>query len=106
MAGKDTDRQNCCVESRGRWIDAQAAVLLELAETPIVPGVTTHSIIAIKDDVNNKEGNDGVVEYRSAHLPGVASEFIVQSEHSCQQHPLTIEEVRRILVEHQATSGL
>lgn len=81
-------------------------VLLELADTPIVPGVTAHSIIAIKDDVNNKEGNDGVVEYRSAHLPGVASEFIVKSPHSCQQHPLTIEEVRRILVEHQGAAGL
>lgn len=57
-------------------------VLLELAETPIVPGVTAHSIIAIKDDVNNEDGNDGVVEYRSAHLPGVASESIVKSEHS------------------------
>jgi len=81
-------------------------LLLELADTPIVPGVTAHSIIAIKDDVNNKEGNDGVVEYRSAHLPGVASEFIVKSEHSCQQNPLTIEEVRRILVEHQGATGL
>jgi len=81
-------------------------LLLELADTPIVPGVTAHSIIAIKDDVNNKEGNDGVVEYRSAHLPGVASEFIVKSPHSCQQHPLTIEEVRRILVEHQGAAGL
>jgi len=81
-------------------------MLLELADTSIVPGVTAHSIIAIKDDVNNKEGNDGVVEYRSAHLPGVASEFIVKSEHSCQQNPLTIEEVRRILIEHQGAAGL
>jgi hypothetical protein len=28
------------------------------------------------------------------------SEFIVRSKHSCQGHPFTIEEVRRILLEH------
>jgi hypothetical protein len=30
----------------------------------------------------------------------VASEFVVRSGHSCQQHPLVIEEVRRILLAH------
>jgi hypothetical protein len=58
--------------------------------------VTSHSSIAIK-------GNDGVVEFKSAHLDGVASEFVVRSEHSCQEHPFTIEEVRRILLEHLAS---
>jgi pimeloyl-ACP methyl ester carboxylesterase len=74
-----------------------------LADIPIVPGVTSHSIIAVKDDGDPMEGDDGVVEYKSAHLDGVASEFIVHSEHSCQENPLTIEEVRRILLEHLAS---
>jgi len=45
-------------------------------------------------------GNDGVVEYRSAHLDQVESELVVRSGHSCQGHPATIEEVRRIMIEH------
>jgi hypothetical protein len=40
------------------------------------------------------------VEYKSAHIDGVESEFIVRSGHSCQGHPFAIEEVRRILLEH------
>ncbi len=77
-------------------------VLLELADLQVVPGVKTHSIIAVKDLENYRESNDGVVEYQSAHLPGVDSEFLVESAHSSQQHPLTIEEVRRILLQHMA----
>jgi len=45
-------------------------------------------------------GNDGVVEYKSAHIDGVESELIVRSGHSTQGTPQTIEEVRRILYEH------
>jgi pimeloyl-ACP methyl ester carboxylesterase len=75
-------------------------VLLELAELPVVPEVKTHSIIAVEDMGNYQESDDGVVEYQSAHLPGVESEFLVESAHSCQNHPLVIEEVRRILLEH------
>jgi hypothetical protein len=73
-----------------------------LADIPIEPGVTSHFIIAVKGDGDPVDGDDGVVEYKSAHLDGVASEYIVRSEHSCQEHPFTIEEVRRILLEHLA----
>jgi hypothetical protein len=45
-------------------------------------------------------GDDGVVKYSSAHLAGVESELVVRSGHSCQGNPATIEEVRRILLEH------
>jgi len=76
--------------------------LMVLADIPIEPGVTSHSIIAVKGDGDPTEGNDGVVEYKSAHLDGVKSEFIVRSERSCQEHSFTIEEVRRILLEHLA----
>lgn len=75
-------------------------VLQTLAKMPVAPGVKTHSIIAIDGDEEPPNGNDGVVEYKSAHQDGVESEYIVRSPHSCQGHPLTIEEVRRILLEH------
>jgi hypothetical protein len=75
-------------------------ILQTLAELPVAPGVKTHSIIAIDGDDIPPQGNDGVVEYKSAHQEGVESEYIVRSGHSCQGHPLTIEEVRRILLEH------
>ncbi len=38
--------------------------------------------------------------YKSAHIDGVASEFVVHSGHSAQEAPQAIEEVRRILVEN------
>lgn len=74
--------------------------LKSLANIPIAPEVKSHSIIAVKGDGPAEEGNDGLVEYTSAHLEGVESEYVVRTEHSCQSHPLTIVEVRRILLEH------
>ena len=50
-----------------------------LATLPIAPGVTVHSIIALKEGGSLGEGGDGVVSYRSAHLDEAASELIVQS---------------------------
>jgi pimeloyl-ACP methyl ester carboxylesterase len=75
-------------------------VLKTLVDIPLAPGVKGHSIIAVKGDGDPKLGNDGVVEYSSAHLDGMESEFIVRSDHSSQLNPLAIDEVRRILVEH------
>ncbi|HTP66660.1 MAG TPA: hypothetical protein VMJ66_14805 [Geobacteraceae bacterium] len=75
-------------------------VIKALADIPLAPGVEGHSIIAVKGDGDPKLGNDGVVQYTSAHLDGMASEFIVRSDHSAQLNPLAIDEVRRILVEH------
>ena len=75
-------------------------LLLALAEIPLAPGVRGHSIIAVNTDGDPKLGNDGVVEYSSAHLDGMASELIVNSGHSSQLNPLAIDEVRRILVEN------
>jgi len=71
-----------------------------LSASPIAPGVTVHSIIAVEGDGPPEEGSDGVVKYKSAHLEGVASEKIVHSDHSTQGNPETILEVRRILLEH------
>ena len=84
----------------------QNPVLQTLAAIPVETGVAAHSIIAVKGDGDPTEGDDGVVSYRSAHLERVASEFVVRSGHSCQQHPLVIEEVRRILLAHLEVQSL
>ncbi len=74
--------------------------LLALADIPVVPGVTAHSIIAVEGDGDYHKGRDGVVAYTSAHVDYAQSEFIVRSYHTCLDQPATIEEVRRILHEH------
>ena len=71
-----------------------------LATLPIASGVHVHSIIPVKGTGPIEDGNDGVVEYKSAHVGGVESELVVHSGHSTQATPQTIEEVRRILYEH------
>jgi len=74
---------------------------------PVAPGVKAHSIIPVKNPNDPKEKwNDGVVEYKSAHMEPVQSELIVMnSGHSAQDHPEAIEEVRRILLEHLRESA-
>lgn len=74
--------------------------LRTLVSLPITPGVTAHSIIPVATSGPIADGDDRVVEYKSAHLDGVASELVVRSGHSTQAEPATIEEVRRILHEH------
>ncbi len=71
--------------------------LVTLRETPLAAGVTGHSIVAIRSE---GAGSDGVVRYESAHIEGVASEKVVISGHSVQDHPDAVAEVRRILLEH------
>ncbi len=81
-------------------MDASNRFIKALSATPIAPGVQVHSIIPVKGDGPVADGNDGVVEYKSAHIDGVESELVVRSGHSTQATPETIEEVRRILYEH------
>jgi len=81
-------------------MDSSNPFLKTLVTLPIAPGVHAHSIIPVKGDGPPEEGNDGVVEYKSAHLDGIESELVVRSGHSTQGRPETIEEVRRILYEH------
>ncbi len=71
-----------------------------LAQTRTAPGIRVHSIIGVKGEGAFIGGNDGVVEYESAHLDGVESELVVRSAHSMQAFPATVEEVRRVLLEH------
>ena len=77
-----------------------------LATIPIAPGVHAHSIISVSTSGPVTQGNDGVVSYQSAHIPGVDSELVVHSTHSSQSNPATVAEVERILELQIASSGL
>ena len=82
-------------------MDPDGYFVKAISDMPIAPDIKAHSIIAVANaDDPREEWTDGVVQYKSAHLEGVASELIVHSGHSTQDHPATIEEVRRILLEH------
>ena len=43
-----------------------------LSAIPVDPGVTAYSIIAVKGDGPVESGDDGVVQYKSAHINGVS----------------------------------
>jgi pimeloyl-ACP methyl ester carboxylesterase len=77
--------------------------LRTLAAIPVAPGIASHSIVAVRGPGPPERQSDGVVAYESAHLEGVASEFVVRSGHSAQSHPEVILEVKRILLEHAAS---
>jgi hypothetical protein len=82
-------------------MDPESPFIKTYSSIPIAQGITSHSIIAVKNPEDPKENwNDGVVSYSSAHIDSVASEFIVHSGHSTQEAPQAIEEVRRILLEN------
>jgi hypothetical protein len=73
---------------------------------PIAPGIHAHSIIPTLQDGPLESRDDGVVQYKSAHLDGIDSELVIQhQDHSAQSNPLTVREVRRILIEQLARPG-
>jgi pimeloyl-ACP methyl ester carboxylesterase len=71
-----------------------------LRAIPVAPGIHAHSIIPTLQDGPLETRDDGVVEYKSAHIDGVDSELVIEhQDHSAQSNPLTVREIRRILVE-------
>ena len=82
-------------------------MLMALAAQPISPDVTFHSIIAnIRHTTAPEKICDGIVDYRSAHLEGAASERIVTATHVCEADTEVIDEVRRILHVHLAEQSV
>lgn len=82
-------------------MDPESPFVRTLASMQVATGISAHSIIAVKNpDAPKEKWTDGVVNYSSAHIDGAASELVVHSGHSTQSEPETIEEVRRILIEH------
>ena len=65
-----------------------------------------HNVVGITDpgglsSSSARAEGDGLVSYASAHREDVESEIIVRAAHTdAHRHPLTILELRRILLEH------
>jgi hypothetical protein len=75
--------------------------IVTLSSMRVDDPVIAHSIIPVRGDPPAEGQDDGVVEYESASIEEAVSEYVVYgSGHSTQSHPGTIEEVRRILLEH------
>jgi pimeloyl-ACP methyl ester carboxylesterase len=95
-------------EMRGHALNAitnlrtDSPLLAALNRIPIDQRVPYHSIIPL---IGGTMDTDGVVEYRSSHLEGAASEAIVPGTHLSQQDPDVIRELRRILHQHTDASG-
>ncbi len=71
------------------------------------PWVKYHNIVGVVSEKKFlgkiSEKGDGVVPYDSAHLEDVVSEIVVDADHvHVHQHPRSILEVRRILLDHSA----
>ena len=75
-----------------------------LASIPVPKATLAHSIIAVKGNGPKEAGDDGVVAYRSAHIDEAVSEKVVRWDHSCQDQPEVIEEIRRILLLHASAA--
>ncbi len=76
-------------------------LLITLSRLPRSPEVVCHSIIGRKDpSLPVEQSSDGVVPYTSSHIDWSASECIVHGDHGCQDIPVTIGEIRRILAIH------
>lgn len=58
----------------------------------------TFSIIGDRGRGDTPNSSDGVVPYSSSHIDGAESELIVPSDHGAFNHPMAIEELRRILL--------
>jgi len=95
-------------ELRGHALNAisnlrtDSPILAALDRIPIDRSVSYHSIIPL---IGGSMDTDGVVEYRSSHLEGMASESIVAGTHLSQQDPDVTRELDRILRQHAATTG-
>lgn len=87
-------------------LSPQSDFLRAMADLPLAPGVTAHSIIGDRSANPGPSGTDGIVPYSSSHLAGVESELVIpNSDHSVTLHPAAIREVRRILREHAAITN-
>lgn len=91
--------------------DAPALMLLASRQKPM--NTSYHSIIGVAEETNYvkltrfiagediDQKGDGVVTYASAHLAEADSEKVVRADHGqVHQHPLSVREVRRILLDH------
>lgn len=81
-------------------MDPDSRFVKILAQLPMSPNVELNSIVSVTGRGPFEDGDDGVVEYSSAHLEEAESEYVIRHGHSCQNEPATVLEVRRILLMH------
>jgi hypothetical protein len=86
-----------CLRDARRGLRRSAARLAQPALA-----ADTLPIIALQGSGPIEDSDDAVVKYKSSHLDGLASAYIVHSGHATQSNPYTIAEVRRILLLHAA----
>jgi len=86
-------------------LSPDSPILPVMLSSPGAPWVKHHNIVGVVSEkkllARISEKGDGVVPYESAHLDDVASEVVVDADHiHVHQHPRSILEVRRILLDH------
>ncbi|MBN8713536.1 MAG: alpha/beta fold hydrolase [Xanthomonadales bacterium] len=98
VGGKDLPHGRLVISNSIDNLSANDPFIRIAADLPISPHVRYHSIIAQADpSVPLEASDDGLVPYRSAHLPGALSEKVIVSGHSVQETAQAILEIRRIL---------
>jgi len=93
---KDQNFVGASISSIGN-LRVDSPMLLAVSRLPVAPGVPYHTIAY---RFAGHASSDLVVPLWSAHLDGAASETILPGNHSSEQEPSTLAEVRRILLEH------
>lgn len=79
----------------------KSAVLRLIRDTKVPEDVRHHNIVGIRKGSNPSTWSDGVVSFASAHREDVESEKLVTASHrELLRHPDSVQEVRRILLEH------
>jgi pimeloyl-ACP methyl ester carboxylesterase len=79
----------------------KSAVLTMIRDSKVPDEVKHHNIIGVRKGKNAASWTDGVVSYRSAHREDVTSEKVIPAGHrEVLRHSETVDEVRRILLEH------
>ena len=80
--------------------------LLALHGLPLADGIKGDTIIGIATPGPIEDGNDGVVAYKSAYLPGMETQNIVHCGHGdVPGDPVAIDDIRRILLLHLKETG-
>jgi pimeloyl-ACP methyl ester carboxylesterase len=80
-------------------MDPNNPFLLYLHDLPLADDIKGHTIIAVRTPGPVEDGNDGVVAYKSAYLPGMESQDVVHCGHGeTPRNPVAIDDIRRILL--------
>jgi len=98
---KDLLTMNTSIDS----LAPNSPVLSALSNARKPPWIKFHNVVGVVGENQLKgeiaKGGDGIVDYSSAHRTDVHSEIVVDADHvTVHQHPRSILEVRRVLLEH------